>query len=57
MKFTGCIPLIATAFVDIEAEDEDEAMGILCEMVDRNEVDFNGYDCESNGFWWIEVEE
>ena len=54
MKFTGCIPLIATAMVDIEAEDEDEAMDILLAMYDRNEIDLNGYDNESVDFWWIE---
>lgn len=57
MKFTGCIPLIAVAYVDIEAEDEDDAMEKLHEMYDNGEVDLNGYDNEDNGQWWVEKEE
>lgn len=52
-KFTGCIPLIAVAYVEIEAEDESEAMQKLELAYDNGEVDLMGLDNESSELWWV----
>ena len=54
MKFLGCVPLVATAYVEIEAEDENEAMKTLMRMYDNGEVNLDGYDSECLGSWWVE---
>lgn len=53
-KYTVNVPLVATAWVDVWAEDEDDAMNIVEDMVSRYEVDLNGYDAEHGGSWWVD---
>lgn len=55
-KFTGLIPLVATAYVEIEAKDENEAFEILRDMYKRKEVDLMGFEAEGIDSWWVEEE-
>lgn len=53
-KFTGFIPLVATAYAEIEAENENEALEKLKEMYNEGQVDLMGFDNEGYSSWWVE---
>ncbi len=53
-KYLGCIPLIATAHVKIEARSKEEAMEKLEQLYDEGKVDLLGFDNDSINTWWVE---
>jgi hypothetical protein len=55
-KYFGFIPLIATAYVKIEAENENEAFEKLRNMYEKGAIDLMGFDNECESEWWVEEE-
>ena len=53
-KYVLMIPLIASVYVDIEAENEDEAWEIGQKLYDQGKIDFEGYDNDSICTWEME---
>lgn len=53
-KYLGFIPLIATAVVEFEAEDENEAYRKLLDLEEDGTVDLMGFDPEPANAWWVE---
>ena len=45
------IPLIASVYVTVEAETEEEALDEADRMFDNGEIDTDGYDPEPNNCW------
>jgi len=50
-KYTLCVPLIATATYDIEAENLSEAWEIAEKAHENCEIDYDGYDPEWGAAW------
>lgn len=50
-RFEVFIPLIAGVYIEVEAEEEDEAIETASRMFDRGEVDTEGHDPEPENYW------
>lgn len=52
-KFEVIIPLIAVEIVEIEAENEEQAIELVAEAIQNGEHEFE-FDPEDIGSWWAE---